>query len=99
MPARQHHCVLLGGVADDALALAFVIKVGGVAIVPVDVLQVHYLVVVQHLLRCCLEFEVGSVFLKGPICELTIFAALATIVLWVHCLDLDHNWAESFCDL
>ena len=99
MPARKHHCVLLGGVADDALALAFVIKVGGVAIVPIDVLQAHYLVVVKHLLSSSLEFEVGPVFLKAPVCELTILAALATIVLWVHCLDLDYNWAESFCDL
>lgn len=99
MPARQHDRVLLRGVADDALALALVVEVGGVAIVPVDVLQVHYLVVVKHLLSCGLEFVVGSIFFEATISELTILAALTAIVLWVHSLDLNYNRAESFSDL
>ena len=47
---REHDSVLFGRVADDTFSLAFVIQVGRITIVAVDVLQVHDLVVVEQLL-------------------------------------------------
>ena len=79
--------------------MALICLVGSVAIVPVDVLQVHDLVIVQQLLGNCLELVRSSLLLETTVRELAVLPALAAIILWVHCFDLYDDRAESLLDL
>ena len=79
--------------------MALFCLVGSVAIVPVDVLQVHDLVIVQQLLGDCLELVRSALLFQSAICELAVLSALAAIILWVHCFDLYDDRAESLLNL
>ena len=58
--AWQHYSILLGSVADDALALTLVVEIGLVGTISVDVVQVHYLVVVKQFLLDSLVLQLGG---------------------------------------
>ena len=55
--ARQHDRVFGGGVADDALLLTLVSQVGGAVIDPVDIIQIHNLIIIEQLLLLVFELE------------------------------------------
>ena len=65
MAARQHDRVLGGGVADDALLLTLVSQVGGAVIDPVNIIQVHNLIIIQQLLF--LVFEPERIAMRGSL--------------------------------
>lgn len=76
---REDNCVLVRSIAYNALLLAFVNKIGGIIVNSIDVLQVHYLIVVQKFLLEVLEPNSCSVFLELTVSKLNVFAAFACV--------------------
>lgn len=98
--AWQHHSVFVGRVADNTLFLALIGKVGSVVINSIDVIEVHYLVVVQQLLTDVLEADVvGAVSLELSIRELNVSLSSTGVVLWVHRLNRNDNGVEVLSDV
>ena len=82
MSAWKYNCILRGSVANYAFFLAFICEICSIVIYSVNVMQVHYLVVVQKFLLHIFVSHYLRVWLpiEAPVCKLTVFAAFSFVV-------------------
>ena len=82
MSARKYNCIFRDSVANHAFFLAFICEICSIVIYSVNVVQVHYLVVVQKFLLYIFVSHNLRVWLtvEAPVCKLTVFAAFAPVV-------------------